>query len=48
MDAIEEAKTAFYDYERKLHDKYGHDYAKLPNDDPEIVKLQTLMNCCAI
>ena len=44
----EEAKTAFYDYERELYGKYGHDYAKLPNDDPEIVKLQTLMNCWCV
>ncbi|MFK5706015.1 hypothetical protein ACI3E1_06155 [Ligilactobacillus sp. LYQ139] len=45
MDAIERAKTAFYDYERELYGKYGHDYTKLPNDDPRIVELQTLMNC---
>ncbi|MFK5676046.1 hypothetical protein [Ligilactobacillus sp. LYQ60] len=45
MDAIERAKTAFYDYECELYGEYGHSYSKLPDDHPKIVKLQALMNC---
>ncbi|MFK5706278.1 hypothetical protein ACI3E1_07555 [Ligilactobacillus sp. LYQ139] len=38
MDAVEQAKWAFYDYEQTLDN-----YAKLPDDDPRIIKLQALM-----
>lgn len=44
MDVVEEAKTAFYDYERELYGEYGHSYSKLPDDHPRIIKLQSLMN----
>ena len=38
MDGVEQAKWAFYEYEQTLDN-----YAKLPDDDPRIIKLQALM-----